>query len=321
MSAVYITGIIPKIAITLLAGKGFSVEVNSSQANLSREMLKEVFGKYDAVVTLVTDKIDKEVLAGASPNLKIIANFAVGFDNIDIDGCRKMGLTIANTPGVAGESVAEHTFALIFACRKRLLEADRYVRDGKFKIWDAMSFLSPQLWGSTIGIIGLGRIGTFVGHIAYGGFRMNILYFDITRAEDFELLTEAKFESVDYVLKNADVLSLHVPLNSKTHHLIGREQLKVMKNSAILINTSRGPVVDEVALVEALKTGEIAAAGLDVFENEPNISPELIKQENVILTPHIASATIETREAMARITAQNIIDFFDDKTPFGLVKV
>lgn len=320
MPQVYISGIIPKTASTLLQGKGFNVQINDSKDNVTSEKLKEVFSKFDGVITLVGDKIDKEIIDSASPNLKVISNYAVGFDNIDVSYALSKGLVVTNTPGVAGESVAEHTFALILACRKKLLEADRFVRAGQFKTWDPMGFLSPQLWGSTIGIIGLGRIGTFVGHIAYGGFRMNILYFDVIRAEDFELLTEAKFTGVESLLKESDVITLHVPLNDKTFHLIGKDQLSMMKTSAILINTSRGPVVDEEALIWALKEKRIAVAGLDVFEHEPQISSELLSLSNVIVTPHIASATIETREAMARIAAENIIDFFGGKIPFGLVK-
>lgn len=321
MPKVYITSSIPEVGINLLRQKSFSVEINTSANNLTKDQLKEVFSKYDAVLTLITDKIDSDVLRAASPNLKIIANYAIGFDNIDVLEAKRRNIIVTNTPGVAGESVAEHTFLLIFACAKKLIEADKFVRLGKYQRWDPMAFLSSQIWGKTIGIIGLGKIGIFVGQIAYGGLRMKIIYYDVDRSEDFELLTEANFVSLDVLLREADVITLHCPLTEKTRHLIAKDQFDLMKNSAILINTSRGPIVDEKALIVALKEGKIAAAGLDVFEFEPQISEDLIRLPNVVLTPHIASATYETREAMSKIAAENIIAFFEGKTPFGLIKL
>ena len=184
-----------------------------------------------------------------------------------------------------------------------------------------MAFLSNQIWGKTIGIVGLGKIGTFVAQIAFGGLRMKILYFDVSRSEDFELLTEARYCSVDELLKESDIVTLHVPLTPKTHHLISKSQFRIMKNTAILINTARGPIVNQEDLIWALKNKEIASAGLDVFEHEPDIAHELTILDNVVLTPHIASATVETRLSMAKITAQNIIDVFEGKEPFGLVKL
>lgn len=321
MPSVFITAKIPDVGVSLLRKKGFRVKVNNSDRNLTKEQLKETFGKYEGVITLFTDIIDEDVLANASPKLKIISNFAVGFDNIDVLAAKRKGIVVTNTPGVAGESVAEHTFMLILACVKRLIEADKYVRQGQFGRWNPTAFLSPQIWGKTLGIVGLGRIGTYVGHIAYGGFRMRILYFDIVGSEDFEMLTEAKRVSLEHLLKESDIVTLHLPLSPSTKHLIGREELEMMKNTAILVNTSRGAIVDEKALIWALSAKKIAAAGLDVFEHEPQVPGELKTLSNVVLTPHIASATVETREAMAKIAAQNIIDVFEGRTPFGLVKV
>ena len=321
MPSVYITSQIPQIGINLLKQKGFTVETNNSGKYLTKDQLKNVFYRYNAVLIMMTDKIDMDILKSASSNLKVIANYAVGYDNIDVLDAKRKGIIVTNTPGVASESVAEHTFLLIFAASKKLIEADKFVRLGKYQKWDPMSFLSSQIWGKTIGIIGLGKIGVFVGQIAYSGLRMKILYYDIARAEDFELLTEAKFTSLDQLLKEADIITIHCPLTEKTRHLIGNEQFDLMKKSAILINTARGPIVDENALIEALKNGKIAAAGLDVFEFEPQISEDLIRLPNVVLTPHIASATIETRGAMSRIAAENIIAVFEGKTPFGLIKV
>lgn len=320
MPKVFVTGLIAENGLHLLRQKGFTIEVNKSGKDLSAGELKKIFGEYDAVISMVNNKLDGEIIGSASASLKLISNYAVGVDNIDVAAAKQKGIIVTNTPGVASESVAEHVFALIFACSKSLIPADRFVRDGKYVRWDPNLFLSHQTWGQTIGIIGLGRIGTFVGQIAYGGFRMNVMYFDMRRAEDFELICEARYGTIDEILKEADIISLHVPLTEKTRHMIGRSELKKMKNSAILINTSRGPVVEEEALVSALKEKEIAAAGLDVFEFEPKISKELLRQDNVVVTPHVASATYETREAMSKIAAQNIIDVFDGKEPMGLVR-
>lgn len=320
MPSVYITNPIPEIGVSLLLKKGFKVEINKSGKDLTIEGLKKIVGDYDAILSFITDKLDSTIFDYASKHLKVVANFAVGYDNIDVRAAANRGIVVCNTPGVASESVAEHTFAMILALNKMITEQDKFVRDGKYKKWDPNLFLSHQLWGQTIGIIGLGRIGTFVGQIANGGFRMKIFYFDVRRAEDFELLCDAKYESVHEILKRADIVTLHVPLTDETRHMIGKEELKLMKNSAILINTARGPIVDEEALVWSIKEKEIAGAGLDVYEHEPNVSGELLKMENVIFSPHTASATFETRNEMSRIAALNIIDVLAGKEPFGLVK-
>lgn len=320
MPSVYVTSKIPEEGLTALRQKGFNVEVNSEVDSLMKEQLRTLFSKYEAVITLVTDKIDADVLSAASSKLKIISNYGVGYDNIDVIDAKRRGIIVTNTPGVASESVAEHTFMLILACAKQLISADKFVRLGKYTKWDPYAFVSPQVWGKTIGIVGLGRIGTFVGQIAKNGFRMNILYFDVTRSEDFELICEAKFADIETILKESDFVTLHVPLNDKTRHLISRKEFGLMKKTAVLINTARGSIVDEAALVEALSEHKIAAAGLDVFEHEPEIAHELLTMENVILTPHVASATIETRVAMSKIAAQNIIDVFEGKEPIGLIK-
>ena len=321
MPNVFLTFEIPQITASMLRKKGYKVVVNSSGKNLTKQELKEVFSEYDAVLTLMTDKIDSEVIDAASPKLKIIANYAVGFDNIDVLEAKRKGIVVTNTPGVAGESVAEHTFALILSCAKKIVIADKFTRSGKYHRWDPMAFMQAQIWGKTIGIVGLGRIGTYVGQIASGGFRMKILYCDVVRAEDFELLTEAQRVDLSTLLRQSDVITIHVPLTEKTQHLIGKEELKLMKESAILINTSRGAVVDEEALIETLSEKKIAGAGLDVYEHEPHVPHGLTTLGNVVLTPHIASATIETREAMARISAENIIAVFEGKNPEGIIKV
>src|SRR3972149_2827498 len=320
MPSVYITSVIPRECTEMLQSKGFDVQVNQQSRDLTKKELIDVFSKYDAVVTLMTDKIDKDVLSASSKKLKVLANYAVGYDNIDLNFAAKKNITVCNSPGVASESVAEHTFLLIFACAKRVIEADKFVRLGKYQRWDPRAFLSSQIWGKTIGIVGLGKIGTFVAQIAFGGLRMKILYFDASRSEDFEFLTEARYCGVDELLKESDIVTLHMPLTAKTYHLISKRELKIMKNTAILINTARGPIVNQEDLIWALKNKEIASAGLDVFEHEPDIPHELTILDNVVLTPHMASATVETRLSMAKITAQNIIDVFEGKEPFGLVK-
>ena len=304
----------------LLRANNFQVDVNKSDSELARKELKDAVSKFDGIITLVTNQIDSEVIDSAGKRLKIISNYGVGYDNIDISAAKKRGIVVTNTPGAASESVAEHTFMLILACAKQVVEADKFVRLGKYKRWDPYAFVSPQVWGKTIGIIGLGKIGTFVGNIAYEGFKMNALYHDIERSEDFELLCEAKFSDLNTLLSAADFITIHCPLNDKTRHLIGKEQFKLMKKTAILVNTGRGPIVDEEALIWALSENKIAGAGLDVFEHEPEISEALRLLPNVILTPHSASATLETRIAMSKIAAQNIIDVFSGKEPFGLVK-
>lgn len=321
MPRVFICHPIPDIGIRMLTNKGFKVQSAKDANELTEADLSKALSEYDAVITLITNKISDKIISCASGKLKVIANYAVGYDNIDVAAANLRGIAVCNTPGVASESVAEHTFSLILALNKMLFEQDEYTRRGKYKKWDPDLYLSHQVWGQTIGIIGLGRIGTFVGQIAYGGFRMKILYFDVKRAEDFELIYEAQYKSVDEILKEADIVSLHVPLSEKTKHLISKNQFKLMKKSAYLINTARGPIIDEKALVWALKEKLIAGTGLDVYENEPDFSKELTKMTNVILTPHTASATFETRDQMARISAQNVIDVFEGKEPQGLVKL
>ncbi len=321
MPTVYVTNPIPEVGMLVLQRRGFRVEINKSGRDLTAEGLRKIVRDYDAILSFLTNKFDEKIIGSSSKKLKVIANFAVGFDNIDVKAANSRGIAVCNTPGVASESGAEHTFAMILGLSKSLVGQDRYVRDGLYKKWDPNIFLSHQGWGQTIGIIGLGRIGTFVAQIAHGGFRMNILYFDVKRSEDLEILAEAQFTKIHEILKKADIVTLHVPLNEQTRHLIGREELKLMKNTAILINTARGAVVDEEALIWALNSGEIAGAGLDVFEHEPEISSELLKSKKVIFSPHTASATYETRDEMSRIAAQNIVDVFEGREPLGLIKV
>lgn len=264
---------------------------------------------------MLTDKIDAAVLRVAGPQLKIVANFAVGTDNIDHEACARAGVTITNTPDVLNQAVAEHTIALMFAAAKRIVETDGYIRHGKYHGWGPMLWLGTELGGKTLGIIGSGRIGSEVARIAHRGFDINILYTDVTRNIKLEKNVGAQFCSLDELLKKSDVVSLHVPLLPNTRHLIDTPQLKRMKRTALLINTARGAIVHEHALIHALKNKLIAGAALDVFEHEPNISAALKKLPNVVLTPHTASATQEARDGMSELCAENIVALLADKKP------
>lgn len=303
---VFITRKIPQAGINLLK-KHCLVKVYPKDKVIPRkELLKEV-KKCDLLLTNLTNKVDKKLI-NANPKLKIIANYAVGFNNIDLDYAKKKGIPVSNTPGkLISDAVAEHAIALMFAISKRVIEADQFTRKGKYKGWSPTLFLGTQLAGKTLGVVGLGRIGTSVVERASHGLGMNILYYDVARNPKFEKKYKAKKVSLANLLKKSDFVTLHVPLLPSTKHLIGSKELKLMKKTAFLINTSRGPVINERALVSALRTKKIAGAGIDVYEKEPKLAPGLNKLNNVVLTPHIASSTIEARSEMAVLAAKNII--------------
>jgi glyoxylate reductase len=317
MKNIFITRKIPDVGIKMLEEKGYSVTIGKSKTPLTqKEIIKEIKGKnYDAVVTLLTDKIDSLVF-DATPLTKLFANYAVGYDNIDLVEASKRGITVSNTPGDYMDGIAQFTVALLLALMSRLIEADTFVRKGKYKGFDPMLFMGDKLKGKTVAIIGTGRIGEQVAYKLYKGFDVKIIYYDVARNERIEKDCNAQFmASVDEALSVADVVSIHVPLLPSTHHLINGESFKKMKPSAYLINTSRGPVLDENALVDALKNGKIRGAGLDVYEFEPKLAKGLAKLPNTVLTPHIASAQTEARDEMSRIVAENIIDFFEGREP------
>ncbi len=271
------------------------------------------------MLCLLTDTIDAEVFA-AAPEARVFANYAVGYNNIDLNAAKERNMIITNTPGVLTETVAEYTLAMIMALTKRIVEADSYVRAGKFEGWEPESFLGIDLRGKTLGILGAGRIGSQVAERAYRGLGMDIIYYDVKANSALEASTNATFhDTVEGVLKGADVVSVHVPLLDSTKHLINKERLAMMKPSAYLVNTSRGLVVDEAALVAALKRGSIKGAAIDVFENEPAIAEGLTSLPNVIVTPHIASATEGTRSKMSEIAAANIIAVLEGQTPPNIV--
>ncbi len=315
--SVFITRKLPELATTILRNQGYEVDVNQFDRPMTKaELIATLKAKpYDAVLSLLTDKIDAEVFSVA-PSVKIFANYTIGYDNFDVVEGKKRGVYLSNAPGGGADHVAEHTFALILAMTRRIVEGDRYICSGQYVGWDPMLLPGIKLAGKTLGLIGAGRIGTEVARIASKGFGMRVAYHDMARNQKIESLHNATFwPTVEEVLKQADVVSLHVPLTPETTHLINEARLKMMKPTAYLVNTSRGPVIDEVALVEALKAGVITGAGLDVFENEPKLAAGLAELPNVVLTPHIASASIDARNDMAQIAARNIIDVLEGGKP------
>lgn len=316
---VAVTWPINEVAIKKLEAK-HEVKLNKKEDNLTPDELKEFVKGADAILCLLTNKIDASVLDAAGPQLKVVASMSVGFDHIDLKACAERSVIVTNTPSVLDNAVAEHAIALMFGLSKALPAADRFVRAGKYEGWDPKLFVGPELTGKTLGIVGVGHIGSKVAHIAKKGLAMNILYTDIKRNEDLEDDYDAKYRELDDLLAESDVVSIHVPLLPTTKHLINLMRLKHMKETAFLINTSRGPVVDEAALVHALKEKIIAGAGIDVFEHEPKITPELLRLDNVIMTPHTASATKESRDAMANDAAENVLRVLAGKSPLHEVK-
>lgn len=281
-------------------------------------LLKEV-KDVDGLYCLLTEKIDEEIIA-AGENLKAICQVAVGYDNINVVAATKRGIYVTNTPGVLTETTADMAFALLMATARRVAEADRYVRQGKWKIpWGLMMILGQNIWGKTVGIIGMGRIGSAMAKRAIG-FNMKVLYYKPKPNENLEKELCVKYVNFENLLKQSDFVTLHVPLLPQTHHLIGERELKMMKKTACLINTSRGSVVDEKALYKALKEGWIWAAGLDVWEKEPT-DPDnpLLTLDNVTVAPHIASGSIETRTKMAVMAAENLVSILRGKIPPNLV--
>jgi len=315
---VYVTRSIPQPGLDLLRRECSRVDVRSSEdIPTQKELIQGVKGKH-ALLSLLTDPVGPEVIA-AGHDLRIIANYAVGYDNIDVAAATRKGIMVTNTPGVLTETTADMAWALLMSVARRIVEADRYVREGRFRGWAPKLLLGSDVQGKTLGIVGLGRIGRAVAARAKG-FRMKVVYYDIRRAEpDVENAIGAIYVDLPTLLRTSDFISLHTQLTPQTTHLIGSEELKIMKRSAYVINTSRGPVVDEKALAKALQDGTIAGAGLDVFENEPFVSPELLALPSVVLAPHIASASVETRTKMATMAAQNIIAAARGERPPNLV--
>jgi glyoxylate reductase len=281
---------------------------------LSRaELLKHVADK-DGLVCLLTEKVDEELLS-AAPKLRIAATVSVGYDNIDVPACTKHKVVATNTPGVLDDTTADFAWTLLMAVARRLLEGDSWMRSGSWNGWDLDQLVGGDVWGKTLGVLGFGRIGRGVARRALG-FQMRVLYNDAVRAPaDVEKELNAEFVDRDRLFRESDFVSLHVPLLPDTRHLISKDNLEKMKRTAFLVNTSRGPVVDEAALAEALENGKIAGAALDVFEHEPKVHPALLTRKDVILTPHMASASLDTRTKMAVMAANNVVALFEGRRP------
>lgn len=316
MFKVFITRNIPTEGIDLLKRR-CDVEVNTLGRSLTKEELLEKIKDKDACITQLTDKVDRDFFE-AGKNLKIVANYAVGFDNIDLAEATKKNIYITNTPDVLTQATAELAWTLLFACARRVSQADKYTREGLYKGWDLYLFLGLDISNKVLGIVGAGRIGQAFAKMSKG-FNMKILYTANSRKPAFEKETNAMFVNLETLLKESDFVSIHTPLTPQTHHLIGKKELSLMKKTAILINTARGAIIDELALTESLENQQIYAAGLDVYEKEPLIEERLKKLDNVILLPHIGSATQKTRIDMSILAAQNIIDYLDSKIPRTLV--
>jgi len=316
---VYVTRELPERGMKIIKER-FDAEVWPEYGPPPKTEIIRKARDVDALVTLLSDKIDAKVF-DAAPKLKIVAQMAVGFDNIDVAEATRRGIYVTNTPGVLTETTADFAWALLMAVARRVVEADKYVRSGQWKVsWHPSMLLGRDVYGATLGIVGTGRIGTAVARRAKG-FNMKILYYDVVpMPPEIEKELGAKRVDLDTLLRESDFVSIHVPLIKETYHLINEEKLKLMKKTAYLINNSRGPVVDEKALYKALKEGWIAGAALDVFEQEPTpLDNPLLKLDNVVVAPHISSASYETRSRMAEMVAENLIAFFDGKTPPNLV--
>ncbi len=302
---VFITARVPEEVLVRISSD-HAVEIHDEDQPITRAgMLKGVQNTQGLLCT-ITDHIDKEVLERA-PGLKVIANNGVGFDHIDIEAATARRIPVTNTPGVLTDETADLTFALILASARRIVEGDAMIREGEFRYWAPLHFLGSSVSGKILGIVGFGRIGQAVARRARG-FDMKVLYHSRTRLDPSqELHLGVSYAPFDELLREADFVTLHVPLSPSTRRMIGSRELEIMKPSACLINTARGPVVDEKALVEALRHGRIRGAGLDVYENEPELSPGLAGLKNAVLLPHMGSATIETRTKMALMAAENLL--------------
>ncbi len=315
---VFITRQIPEEGIHLLKNYCQTVEVNPHDRALDYdELLKQVKGR-DAILTMLSDKIDTHIINEAK-GLKVIANYAVGYDNVDVKAATEKGIVVTNTPGVLTDSTADMAWALLFSITRRIVEGDKFTRAGKFTGWAPLFLLGGDITGKTLGIIGAGRIGTAMA-MRSRGWNMKILY--TTQHSRNTMLEEnlgARKADLETLLKESDFISIHAPLSDKTMHMIGAKELSMMKRTAYLINTGRGAIIDEEALVNALKKKQIAGAGLDVYEEEPKLKPGLAELDNVVLAPHLGSATVETRTRMSIMSAEDIIAVLHERRPKNCV--
>jgi len=308
---VLVTREIPEAGLRAL--EGFAVTVLSESPPERGELLEAVSGAA-GILSTVTENVDAELMDAAGDDLEVIANMAVGYDNVDVQAATERGVVVTNTPEVLNETTADTSFMLLLAAARRLGEAERLLRSGGWDAWGPMQLTGPDVWGKKLGIVGFGRIGQAVARRARG-FDMEVLYHDQYRNESAEKETGVRYVELDELLCTCDFISVHTPLTDETHHLIGTTELGRMKPESVLVNTSRGPVVDEAALADALAEGRIFAAGLDVYENEPEVHPRLLELENVVLAPHIGSASVETRDRMAVLAAENIVAVLSGEEP------
>jgi glyoxylate reductase len=311
---VLVTREIPSAGLRAL--EPFDVRVLHERPPERGELLDAVRG-VSGILSTATEKMDGELMDAAGEDLKVIANMAVGYDNVDVEASAERGIVVTNTPGVLDETTADVAFMLLLAAARRLGEGERLLRAGRWEWWGPKQLMGRDVWGKRLGILGLGRIGQAVARRARG-FGMEVLYHNRSRKEEAEQELGARYVEFDELLETVDFVSVHTPLTDETHHLIGPKELGRMKPTAVLVNTSRGPVVDEAALADALAAGRIFAAGLDVYEEEPKVHPKLLELENVVLAPHIGSASVETRDRMAALAAENLAAVLrgeDPKTP------
>jgi glyoxylate reductase len=284
------------------------------QAMPREELLRRIAGKAGAI-TLLTDRVDGELLDAAGPGLAIVANYAVGFDNVDVEECSRRGVLASNTPEVLTETTADTAWALMMAAARRVPEGDRFLRSRRPWIWGPEMMLGQDVHGKVLGIVGFGRIGQAVARRGMG-FGMRTIYFDVVRPPaEVERQVGAEYRELNDLLSEADFISVHVALTPETRHLFGTDQFRTMKPTAVLVNTSRGPVIDEAALAEALGAGEVFSAGLDVFENEPEVTEELLELDNAVVIPHLGSATVETRDAMGFLAVENLVNALEGRRP------
>lgn len=315
MSRVVVTGRIPKPGLDILRRDGHEVVAWDSEEPQTREQLLEQVPGAEALITLLTEQVDAELLAAAGEQLRVVANVAVGYNNIDVPVCRERGVVVTNTPGVLTEATADIAMALVLMATRRLGEGERVIRSGTPWQWGMFYLLGSGLQHKTLGVVGLGGIGAATARRAQA-FGMNVVYSSRSQApRELERELGAHRVDMDTLLATSDVISLHCPYTSSTHHLLSTEEFAAMKRTAYVVNTARGPVIDEAALVEALRSGQIAGAGLDVFEDEPAVHPGLLDCENAVLVPHLGSATIETRTAMATLAADNAVAVLAGREP------
>ena len=312
---VTVTNVFPQVALDKLSSE-YDLKIN--RTSLTKEELKQKVSGSDAVISYLTDRIDQDIIDRGT-KLKIIANYGAGFNNIDVTYASERGIWVTNTPNVLHETTADLTWAMILGAARRIVSADRYTREGKFQGWGAKLFLGGDVHEKTLGIIGLGEIGRSVARRAIG-FNMRTLYYQRNRLpKEEEKKLNAEHVTFEQILRESDFLTLHVPLTEETEYMIGNDEIALMKKTAYLIHTARGKIIDDYALVAALREGRLAGAALDVYEAEPELTEGMRELDNLMILPHIGSASFETRDKMALLVADNVLDALEGKTPRSLV--